>query len=160
AARIGGSRKAWIVDECQRLRRKRFWIDGIPGKPIRTKRPSQRDVLTALASGRSKVSEVTSEHLRSRNERPVDRRRRALDRRLFSDEEEHFVLHDRSAESAAELIAFQAVLAGRVKILRIQGAVPQELKNIPMEGIRSRFRYGVDCARGMMTVLSGQSIHF
>src|SRR5262245_7087902 len=101
AARIGGSRKAWIIDKRQSLRRKEFRIDRIPRKPVRTKWRSQCNVLIALTGWRCEVGEVTGEHFRSRNEGPVDRRRRTLDRRLLSDEEEDLVLYYRSAESAA-----------------------------------------------------------
>src|SRR5207244_1155499 len=88
------------------------------------------------------------------------RRGRPLDRRLFSGKKENLVLYDGAAKSTAELVPLEAVFAGCVKILRIQCAVPQEFKNIPMKCIRSRFRHGVDCAGGVVTILRGQSIHF
>src|SRR5205823_3463122 len=120
----------------------------------------QRHIPAALARGGSEIPEITGKHLLSRNKRAIDRWRRTLNRCLLSNKEEQLVLDDRSAERAAELIPFQAVLAGGVKVLCVERAVSEKFESIAVKRIRSGLRHGIDGAGRMMTILGRQSAGF
>src|SRR5690242_1293074 len=79
--------KPLIIHEFEGDRRKQLGIDSILCKSVRPERTTKRNRLVALASGRSKVGEVTVKHLGRWHEGTVDGWRGPLDGRLFAAEE-------------------------------------------------------------------------
>ena len=142
AARVGGRRK--LLDEIQRGGAEPRRIDAVADEP-----GAERD-LAPLARGRGERREVAHQHRRRRDECDVVRRRLASLRALIRGEEEHLVSNHRSAERAAELVAFQAIVAplavwaDRRKGARgIEALVANELEPIAREAIGARLGDGV-----------------
>src|SRR6266567_4465645 len=91
-----------------------------------------------------------------------------VDRVLESAKEEQFVLHNWSADGAAELIPFQSrmdFVAGlridcREIRRRIQQVVAHELKKVSMELVRAGLRHRADLCSRVLALRGGQRAGF
>src|SRR5207249_282240 len=88
--------------------------------------------------------------------RAGDLRSAALAARLPAAEEEEMVVNNRAADSGAELIQPQLILAGGEEISRIEFIVAHELEQVAVELVRAGFRDDVDAAAGSTSDLGGE----
>ena len=119
--------------------------------------------LTVVGTVFPLASVVTNELARSDRfpVRSCDRRDRNLagvhalgrTRPLIVAEEENFVLANRAAECAAELVLIEGPARGREIIARIEIRVAQELKTVAVKRVGAGFRDDVDLAATEFAVL-------
>src|SRR5262249_35086280 len=106
-----------------------------------------------IARGRRKRCEVTGQHGRGRHIRKYFRWSAACFRSLKTSKEEKLVLHYRSADRAAVLIALQGVSCRRKRIPRIEDSISHKFKKVAVKFVRSGFRHEADFAGGLSTLL-------
>ena len=117
----------------------------------RAKRPR----CTATACRRHHSREVSPKHFRRGNELVGSKRCHSIVRGLNAAKEEQLVMHDRSAEGAAELIAVETVVSAAAAVFflfekadRIEFVIAHEIEHVAVEAVRSGLRHGIDRRAG------------
>src|SRR5207237_447408 len=107
-------------------------------------RRGQRDRTAAIARRGGVSAKVAGQHGRVRHISKYLGWSAPCFRSLESSEYEELVLHNRSADRAAVLIALQTIAAGRKRIPRVEDSIPHKFKEVSMEGVGSGFRHQAD----------------
>ena len=79
---------------------------------------------------------------------------------MESAEEKQFVLYDGSANDPAELVALQSVPFCCKRIPRVEDSIPYKFEKAAVKLVRTRFRYDIDRAGGVISILSGDRAGF
>ena len=155
AAWIGCPGKVCVINNCQRRLAEQRGIDSIANEGC-----SQRDLPACVASGRGDRGEISGQHCRSRNEGCIFCGVLPNDRALIASKEKKLVLNDRSADCAAELIAFQRIAAPREKVSGVEFVVTDEFKKISVQIIRARLGDAANGSCRVHSVLRGECAGF
>ena len=145
---------AWIETRCIRIPRPDLPRDRTNQGRIQTvihERRAQRDLTARITLRRCGSGEIAGKHCRRRYDQRSRLRIGPRKGSLIASEEEQFVLHNRPAEHASELVAFQGIAPGRKGIPRIEDSIANEFEQIAVEIIAAALGYHADCAGSMKT---------
>src|SRR5205807_4304874 len=105
-----------------------------------------------VASGGSESGEVSGQHLWRGNKRSCACRSLPDGRALIARKEKQLVLLDRTAERAAELMAFQTIVLDGEEVARIERIVTYKFKDIAVKRIRAGLHDAVHGGSGMHSI--------